>query len=159
MADTFALQLGKFAEKAGANARQVVRAVSIDTLTKVVMRTPVGNPDLWDKNFKAAATRLGWITEGYVGGRARANWFVSIGVSNFAVSNRIDKSGQPTIDRGTATISSATTDAPIYIMNSVPYIRELEYEGHSKQAPAGMVRITVTEFQTFVDKAVAELPK
>lgn len=147
MGDTFALQLGKFAEKAGANARQVVRAVSIDTLTKVVMRTPVGNPSLWKGKPPA----------GYAGGRARANWTVSVGVSNFAVSSRIDKSGQPTIARGTATIQSATGDGDIYIMNSLSYIRPLEYEGHSKQAPAGMVRITVTEFQTFVDNAVKAL--
>ena len=44
-------------------------------------------------------------------------------------------------------------------MNSLPYIRPLEYEGHSKQAPAGMVRVSVTEFQTFVDNAVKALPK
>ena len=138
MADTFALNLKKFADKAGENARQVVRQVSIDLLTRIVLGKPPA---------------------GYVGGRARANWAVSIGTSNHAVTDRIDKSGQPTIDRGSATILSATSDAPIYIMNSLPYIRPLEYEGHSKQAPAGMVRVSVTEFQTFVDNAVKALPK
>ncbi|HEY1138777.1 MAG TPA: hypothetical protein VGE88_01025 [Lysobacter sp.] len=149
MADTFALNLKQFADKAGENARQVVRQVSIDLLTRIVLRTPVGNPSLWKGKPPA----------GYVGGRARANWAVSIGTSNHAVTDRIDKSGQPTIDRGSATILSATSDAPIYIMNSLPYIRPLEYEGHSKQAPAGMVRVSVTEFQTFVDNAVKALPK
>lgn len=149
MADTFALSLAKFAEKAPEQARTVVRKVSIDLLTKVVLRTPVGDPTFW--KGKAPA--------GYVGGRLRANWAVSIGTSNFAVTERVDKSGQPTIDKGTATILAATTEAPIYIMNSLPYVREIEYEGHSKQAPAGMVRITVTEFQTFVDNAVKGLPK
>lgn len=145
----FELQLAKFAEKAGANARTVVRKVSIDLLSAIVLRTPVGNPSLWKSKPPA----------GYVGGRLRANWSVSVGVSNFAVSTRIDKSGQPTIDRGSAVILSSDVQRGVYIMNSLPYVREVEYEGHSKQAPAGMVRITVTEFQAFVNKAVAELPK
>jgi len=149
VADTFALNLKQFADKAGENAREVVRQVSIDLLTRIVLRTPVGNPSLWKGKPPA----------GYVGGRARANWAVSIGTSNHAVTDRMDKSGQPTIARGTATILSATSDAPIYIMNSLSYIRPLEYEGHSKQAPAGMARITVAEFQTFVDNAVKALPK
>lgn len=149
MADTFSLQLGKFAEKAGDNARQVIRKVTTDVLTNVVYRTPVGNPSLWKSKPPA----------GYVGGRARANWNVSFGSPSFAVSFRVDAQGYNTIQAGTNTINRAYGDNPIFIMNSVPYIRELEYEGHSKQAPAGMVRITVTQFQTFVDKAVAELPK
>lgn len=149
MADTFALNLKQFADKAGNNAREVVRQVSIDLLTRIVLRTPVGNPSLWKGKPPA----------GYVGGRARANWAVSIGTSNHAVTDRIDKSGDATIERGKATILAANSDAPIYIMNSLPYIRPLEYEGHSKQAPAGMVRISVTEFQTFVDNAVKALPK
>jgi hypothetical protein len=44
------------------------------------------------------------------------------------------------------------------MINALPYGPRLEYEGWSSQAPAGMVRISVVEFQTFVDKAVMELP-
>lgn len=149
MANTFELQLAKFAEKAGDNARQVIRKVSIDCLTKVVLRTPVGNPSLWKSKPPA----------GYVGGRLRANWNVSFGNPNFTVSQKIDRTGDATITAGRNTINRAYGDNPIYIMNSMPYVREIEYEGHSKQAPAGMVRITVTEFQTFIDQAVAGLPK
>lgn len=39
------------------------------------------------------------------------------------------------------------------IGNAVPYIVPLEY-GHSKQAPAGMLRITVEESQERLDNAV-----
>ncbi|WP_330210091.1 hypothetical protein [Pseudomonas sp. AM4(2022)] len=42
-------------------------------------------------------------------------------------------------------------------MNNLPYGPRLEYEGWSNQAPAGMVQITVTEFQMFINKAVSEL--
>lgn len=42
------------------------------------------------------------------------------------------------------------------IFNNVEYINMLEY-GHSQQAPAGMVRVTIAEFQAFVAAAVASL--
>lgn len=149
MANTFELQLAKFAEKAGGNARTVIRKVSTDVLTKVVLRTPVGNPSLWKSKPPS----------GYVGGRLRANWNVSFEHPNFTVSQKIDRTGDATIVAGRNTINRAYGDHPIFIMNSVDYAIPVEYEGHSKQAPAGMVRITVTEFQTFIDKAVSELPK
>jgi len=148
VADTFALSLAKFAEKAPEQARTVVRKVALETLTRVVMRTPVGNPTLWKGKPPA----------GYVGGRLRANWFVSVGAPNTTTGAAPDKTGQVAINRGQATIGAADGLQPIYLMNSLPYVREIEYEGHSRQAPAGMVRITVTEFQTMVDAIARSLP-
>lgn len=148
MADTFALDIRKFAEKAGANVETVVRKTTGHLLASTVLRTPVGNPSLWKGNPPA----------GYVGGRLRANWNASIGMPDFSTSIVRDQSGGSTIARGNGVVSQ-WKGGDIYLMNSLPYVREIEYEGHSKQAPAGMVRITVTEFQTFIDQAVAELPK
>lgn len=150
MADTFALSLAKFAEKAPEQARTVVRKVALETLTRVVMRTPVGNPTLWKGKPPA----------GYVGGRLRANWAVGIGAVNVATTVSVDRStgGEATTARLTPTILAADGLQPIYITNSLPYMREIEYEGHSRQAPAGMVRITVTEFQTMVDAIARSLP-
>jgi hypothetical protein len=46
-----------------------------------------------------------------------------------------------------------------YIQNSVPYIEALE-EGHSgRQAPHGMVGLTVAKYQGMVDEAVAKVAK
>lgn len=135
MADTFALDIAKFVKKAEGNATQVVRKIGIDTLAAVVKRTPVDT------------------------GRARANWNTSIGSPDLGVSDNKDKSGELAKARGRAVIGTATAAAPIYLMNSLPYIRRLEYEGWSKQAPAGMVRITVAEFQTFINNAVRSLSR
>lgn len=146
--NTFALDLAAFAQRAPERATEVARKVSIDCLSRVVLRTPVGNPQLWQGKPPA----------GYVGGRARANWYVSIGAPVIATTPQIDSSGQATIAHGTATIHTLTGDSSVCMTNSLPYINELEFRGHSQQAPAGMVRITVTEFQTFVDAAVASLP-
>jgi hypothetical protein len=38
-------------------------------------------------------------------------------------------------------------------VNNLPYAVPLEY-GHSKQAPGGMVRITLARFQQIVDEAI-----
>lgn len=149
MADTFALDIAKFAEKAGANVTTVVRKVSIDTLAKVVDRTPVGNPDNW-KNPPPA---------GYVGGRLRANWNVSLGNPDLSTSTDTDKGGVATVAKGRSRLSRADATQDIYIMNSLPYVRRIEYEGWSSQAPAGMVRVTVAEFQTLVNNAVLSVPK
>lgn len=142
MADTFALSLAAFAEKAPEKARTVVRRVALDTLSRVVMRTPVGNPATWKSKPPA----------GYVGGRLRGNWAVSIGVPGASPGAGPDRSprGRATVARESAQINAADGEQPIYIMNSLPYVRVIEYEGHSGQAPAGMVRVTVTEMQAVV---------
>jgi hypothetical protein len=40
-----------------------------------------------------------------------------------------------------------------YLVNNLPYIKPLEY-GHSKQAPQGMVRISVVRFRQALKKAI-----
>lgn len=44
----------------------------------------------------------------------------------------------------------------IYMVNNLPYARRLEY-GWSKQAPAGMVRLTVQNYTRYLEKAVKSL--
>lgn len=126
---SFALDLAAFAKKAENNAQTVVRKISIDLFSKTVLRTPVDT------------------------GRARANWNCSIGAPSFTVSQKTDKGGTTT-QAGIRSTLGNWKDGDIYLMNSLPYIRRLEYDGWSGQAPQGMVRITMTEFQTFVDGAV-----
>lgn len=147
MAELFALQLKAFADKAKANARDVVVKTSKDVLSSVVFKTPVGNPSLW--KHKAP--------KGYVGGRLRANWNVSLLAPDESTTDTIDKAGGATITRGSARIDGYA-GGDIYITDSLPYAQSIEY-GHSSRAPFGMVRVTVAEFDIFVNKAVASLPK
>lgn len=51
---TFALELKEFVNKAKGNAEQVVQKTAIDLLTAIVKRSPVGNPELWERNSGAA---------------------------------------------------------------------------------------------------------
>ncbi len=50
----FAAQLGQFIEKAKAAPNEVVRKISLQLLTGVVLRTPVGNPEVWKINRTAS---------------------------------------------------------------------------------------------------------
>jgi hypothetical protein len=128
-----------------------VRKVSTDLLTKIVLRTPVGNPSLWKSKPPA----------GYVGGRLRANWAVTYQNPSSVTTLETDRSGAATIAKGAGTIRRATQtgegDYPIYILNNLPYAIPVEYGHSGVQAPQGMVRITVTEFQAFVDAAARQV--
>lgn len=146
-ADSFALDLRAFAEKAGANARTVVTKFSEDILAGVVNRTPVGQPKLWKSKPPA----------GYVGGRLRANWTVGLGGPDYSTSQPPSAAGTA-VSRGAAVIAQ-WQGQDIYLMNSMPYVREIEYEQHSSQQPAGMVRVTVADAQRVLSQNVASLPK
>lgn len=187
---SFALSLKAFADKAPDLARQVVRKVSIDLLTATVLRTPVGNPNVWAVNRSAShyndevaahnsalrldpsnLTKAGRLKpgrklndgmdivapEGYVGGRLRANWTVSLETPTYLSVLDVDKTGSKTIADGSAVISGSEGTEDIYITNSLPYAIPVEYGHSGVQAPEGMVRVTVVEFQSYVEKAAASL--
>lgn len=189
--ETFADDISRFVAKAKAAPATVVRKVAIDILTSVVMRSPVGNPELWAINATARRyntevtahnaalrdnpenlTKNGRLKPGrklndgmdivapggYVGGRFRANWIVSLGGPTAATTATPDKAGQATIAKGITVITHADGEQDIYIVNNLPYARALEY-GHSKQAPAGMVRITLAEVGSYLESAIRSLPK
>lgn len=190
---SFSLDLKAFVEKAKGNVEQVIQKTSIDLLSAVVDRSPVGNPELWAINatatqYNAEVERLNaemrndpsnlskngrmkpgrLIRDGmdlvagkeYVGGRFRGNWQVSFNTAITENIERIDPKGSASKSAGASLIQTFTTEVgTIWMMNNLPYGPRLEYEGWSNQAPEGMVRVSVTEAQTFVNNAVSELSK
>ena len=109
-----------------------VRAATIGVFSSVIRMTPVGNPDLWQNPESAP--------DGYVGGRARGNWQCTIGAP-VTVENW--QSDSESAMRGTVPQRAGSV---VYLTNNVPYIQKLEYEGWSQQAPAGMVRVSISRF-------------
>ena len=138
----FAAQLKAIADKAGTKVETVARKVTIDMAGEIIVMSPVGNPSLWQSPAPA----------GYVGGRFRNNWMFGQGQENTATNNGTDPSGAGTLNRLTAQIQAAQVGSVWYITNSLPYARALEY-GHSTQAPAGMVRLTVQRWNEYISKA------
>jgi len=79
--------------------------------------------------------------KGYVGGRFRGNWQTSIAAPAAGVLDRIDPSGSAAKQDVAVNMGGAGTLT--YLTNNLPYAQVLEYEAHSSQAPAGMVRVAM----------------
>lgn len=146
---SYTLALEAFAKKFGQNADKVVRKVVLDIGTRIVERSPVGDGSLWKHP----------PPKGYVGGRFRANWqygnYSSAGIPMQAVDT-IDPTGGASIARLMQCPVDGAGGMRHVIINNLPYAIPLEH-GWSKQAPAGMVGITVLEFQQIVAEAASEV--
>lgn len=131
---SFELDIARFVEKAKGNVDLVVRKVALDLFKRVIMKSPVDT------------------------GRFRGNWQVAIGSIPAGTLQIDDKAGTATIAKVTAATMRLQAGQVITLVNNLVYARALEY-GHSKQAPNGMVRLTVTEYGAIVNRAAADLPK
>lgn len=91
-------------------------------------------------------------------GRFRGNWMFGEGSPNTATIEAVDKDGSTTVARVTAAVGSVQAGGIVYITNSLPYARRLEY-GWSKQAPSppGIVRLTVQRYTAYIEAAVRGL--
>jgi hypothetical protein len=94
--------------------------------------------------------------KGYVGGRFRGAWTVSIGAPAQSPKDRTDPSGALAKQAGVQALDGFEAGPTIYITNTLPYAHRLEYGSWSKQAPAGFVRVTVTEVNEIMRAAVAK---
>lgn len=122
-AGRFAMQLdAEFEREVEQKLVQVTRKIGTEALSRVVLKTPVDT------------------------GRARGNWSVSVGVEDMSITDNTDPGGQATIAAGVGAIGAVQQPQVVYVQNNVPYIERLE-NGHSQQAPGGMVALTVAELE------------
>lgn len=56
----FAVDLRAWCEKAKENADKVVRATALELLNRIVLRSPVGNPELWAANAEIMRRRASY---------------------------------------------------------------------------------------------------
>lgn len=121
---------------------KTVRGVAIDLFAAIITATPVGNPSIWKTPYKPP---------NYLGGRLRGNWQASIGSPASGQLDTRDASGGVTVSKAAAVVNSFKADGSLYLTNNLPYAERIE-NGHSTQAPAGMVAVNVARFQAVVDK-------
>lgn len=140
---TFALDLQAFATKAGARADLAVKRVVAGMAESIIEMSPVGDGDYW-KNPPP---------KGYVGGRFRANWDYGFGAAPTRQYEDLDKTGAISTRRILAGLSAAPSAGVHFIANNLPYAVRLE-NGWSRQAPVGMVGVTVLKFNQVVREAV-----
>jgi len=115
---SFSKDIKKWTEKAEKAALFVFRGTALDIFSKVILRTPVDT------------------------GRARGNWQCSL---NNPASGEVTGTGRSALGRAKSATGKAKVTDTIYLINNLPYIKKLEY-GSSQQAPRGMVRVTISEF-------------
>jgi hypothetical protein len=115
----FALSLERFGKVTTEQATTIVRKITLELDSAVVMTTPVDT------------------------GRARGNWYPSIGAPSSEINeSATDKDGSASKSRIDAVVSTAELGKTIWLSNNLDYITKLE-NGHSKQAPNGMVAINM----------------
>ena len=142
----FELQLSEFARKTGEKADLAVGRIVVGVSAELDRRSPVGDGTYW-KNPPP---------KGYTGGRFRGNWQLGVGVVPAGETGAIDKTGAETQGRIIAAIPEKASGLIYTLVNNVPYARRIE-EGWSRQAPQGLVGLTVVQFQRIVDDAVKGL--
>ena len=144
----FGVDLAAFAAKAKANADAVVRKVVLDIGAELVQMSPVGDASYW----------LSPPPPGYTGGRFRGNWQHGIATPPVGEIDAVDPSGGATLAKIAGNIPANSGGLVHYIMNNLPYAHRLE-DGYSRQAPHGMVGLTVIKFQGIVDAAAQAVNK
>ena len=106
---------------------KVVRGTVLGLFSKIVKRRPV---DI---------------------GRFKGNWQITIDAPASGNLSRVDKSGNVVIAEAAAVLQrSSFPKRAYYITNNLPYAERLEY-GWSKQAPNGMVRVTLGEYRNILE--------
>ena len=152
MGFTFAIDLTKFCQKAKGNSELIFKKICFDLFGRVIARTPVKTGRA-RANWQLGVNKLptGTIESGFEkrktgkkGGLEGGKWKAATGVAGKVA-------GEALKGMDTLTIKDAA-----YLANNVEYIGPLEY-GTSQQAPRGMVRVTVAEFDAFVKMAAAKL--
>lgn len=129
---SFEETLRQFAEQTVTDMDEVFRKVVIEIGSAVIRLSPVDT------------------------GRFRGNWQFTVDQPASMSLDNYDKDGHDTVARLVGDAQHLTFGQTAYIVNNLIYAIPLEY-GHSQQAPAGMVRITLELFQGFVDEAIREV--
>ena len=127
----FAEDIKRFTEKTNVKMDTVVRKITFDLTSAIVLKTPVDT------------------------GLARSNWQVGIGTRPTGTRATLDKTGSVSIAEAAQVTADLKAGSVCFIVNNLPYIMALEY-GSSEQArnPEGMARISVARFQAIADAAV-----
>lgn len=125
---SFESDIMKWAEKMGKGFDEVVTAVLFQTSSAIAVGTPV------------------------LTGRARGNWFANVGAPKEGVTDNT-KVDFTNIEK----TAFESVGSIFYFTNNLPYIGRLEFDSHSKQAPAGMVRVAIENFQQQLTIAVGNL--
>lgn len=142
---SWTLDLNEWAKKQQGEIIDVKRTLAMMVFVKIVQRTPVDT------------------------GAHRQNWLVTLNGENFGYNPGAKKGGRVMSDGQRVIMASKPADR-IILQNNGPAIGKLEYGGYgsksksgktvngfSKQAPRGMVGITMAEAGAILNQAIGEV--
>lgn len=144
---SFSTEIGEWVEATGLKIETAIKKIVIDIFSKVILRTPVDT------------------------GRARANWVVGLNGPNQMLASstevdkgRVDPTGMARSKAKTRMIqwvrgANVETTKSYFLTNNVVYAIRLEYGWSRKQAPSGMVRVTLREYRKIVQRITEEVKK
>ena len=121
---TFRAGLTNFGDQVFESYGKGLKKVARQIITDVIDNTPVN------------------VRDETHAGHAKANWQVGVNSVPSGEIEGTDKEGSKTTSTCLAQLSKSRAGDVITLTNNVPYIQALE-EGHSTQAPAGMVAVAV----------------
>lgn len=124
----FTLDLTRIANKYKARMDVVVQKVTLDIFSSIIFKSPVDT------------------------GRFRGGWIATVGNYSRDLTDILDRNGSIAVTNMSGLVSRTAAGNVVYMVNNLPYSIRLEY-GYSNQAPLGIVRTTITEFQDYVSKA------
>jgi len=140
----FTAKIAKFVDRATTKLTLGVELFYVDFTMAITARTPVGDPSLWampaDKD--------------YVPGTLANSWFTTVNAPYSGGTRQPDANATESY-RDAETKAASLPGNVLYFTNPTPYAHKIEFEGHSwQQAPNGMVRITVVEFEQRLRKSI-----
>lgn len=127
---SFSSDIEKIAKKLNQSIESTVRATALELFGSIIVGTPV------------------------LTGRAKGNWQTSINEPITSIVDRTDETESIAELKDVA--GGSIAGKILWLSNNLPYIRRLEFDGHSSQAPAGMVRINVSRIESIVSNAAKD---
>jgi hypothetical protein len=125
---TFTDQLAGFKAKVDRLGSTTTRLAVLELRSRFIVRSPVKT------------------------GRFRNNWFLGVDQQPDATTEEVDPLGDLAIARALGALPDPADGHVYYIVNNLPYAWSLEM-GSSKQAPQGIVRLTLLEWDDIVADA------
>jgi hypothetical protein len=127
--EQFNKEIDEFCQTIPDKVNTVQKVIVLEALKRLVEKTPVKT------------------------GRARGNWQATIDAAAEGQLEVTDIDGQATISKGLSILGEMQPYCIVWISNNVDYIEFLE-DGSSKQAPEGMLAITVEELMQMFEGVI-----
>jgi hypothetical protein len=132
MSGQFGAQVRRWSDKTQKKMDKAVRKIALDVFSNVILLSPVDT------------------------GRFRGNWQPAVGRAMAGTIEAVDPTGATVTAKVQTTTQGVKAGDVILMVNNLPYAQRLE-DGWSKQAPSGMVALTVQRFQPIADAVIAQI--